>query len=484
MRFKKIFAALLAASMVFTWAGCSSAAPSSEQGSSETSESTSAQEQSTEQSTEQNVAGYTEDGLPIYDEPVTLLIWGGVPAENGPQEVVDNYNELNKDRNITIEYYRYVNDDNGNIALDTALSAGEKMDMFISYTPARRDSRAKSGKVMDITEICEKLDVDLIRDFGSIASGNIMDGKIYSIPTMKYMDLLIFNKDMLDANQLEVPTTDSSWQDIRDIAKALTTEENGQKTYGFYLGMGGDFFPKAFVSTASQYSVPYMNEDGTASTWVSNPAFKEAYQTAYDMMYTDQTTMDWPTMISEKTEDGTISTAMYCNGQIAGKIAGTHVIRDLINLETFPHDFVTAFAPIPRLNAEQDAYYASVEANDHISVNINCEYPEEAVRYIKWYYTEGYDPMIKNGRLPLYQDYDADRAMELMIGENEDLIDAESFKNTVFGKYDDFNLPLPYDNMSAASKINKEETEAYFLDQIDLDTMLKNMEERTNETIE
>ena len=144
---------------------------------------------------------------------------------------------------------------------------------------------------------------------------------------------------------------------------------------------------------------------------------------------------------------------------------------------------MTAFAPVPKFDAEQNEYYASVQSNDHISVNVNCEYPEEAVRYIKWYATEGYDPMIENGRLPLYQNYDADRAYEIMIGENTDLIDAESFKNTVFGQYDDFNSPLTDENKATVSKISKEESEAYFLDQISLDEMLDNMQTRTEELV-
>ena len=91
--------------------------------------------------------------------------------------------------------------------------------------------------------------------------------------------------------------------------------------------------------------------------------------------------------------------------------------------------------------------------------------------------------MIENGRLPLYQNYDADRAYEIMIGENTDLIDAESFKNTVFGQYDDFNSPLTDENKATVSKISKEESEAYFLDQISLDEMLDNMQTRTEELV-
>ena len=476
---KRIVSVLLASIMIFGMAGCSSG--NSVEGNIEVSGTDTIQNESTQEDVSEensNIVGITEDGLPIYGEKVELVIWGGVPAENGPQEVIDNYNELNKERNVEIQYYRYTNDDNGNISLDTALMAGEKMDMFISYTPSRRDTRIQSGKVMDITEICEKLDIDLVRDFGSLAEDNIVDDKVYSIPTMKYMDLIVYNKDMLDEKGLPVPTQDSTWEDVRELLNQTKTED----VYGMLLNTNGDFFIQPFVSTANKSPVPYMNEDGSVA-WNSNPQFKEAYQFVYDMMYQDQCVMDWPTMLAEKINEGNKADIMFLNGQASSIFTGTQIIRNIIDRETYPHDFVTAFAPVPKFDAEQNEYYASVQSNDHISVNVNCEYPEEAVRYIKWYATEGYDPMIENGRLPLYQNYDADRAYEIMIGENTDLIDAESFKNTVFGQYDDFNSPLTDENKATVSKISKEESEAYFLDQISLDEMIDNMQTSTEELV-
>jgi multiple sugar transport system substrate-binding protein len=413
-------------------------------------------------------------------EPSTLLIWGGVPAENGPQMVVDNYNELNKDGKIRLEYYRYVNDDNGNIALDTALMAGEKMDMFISYTHARRNTRAQSGRVMDITEICKKLDIDVIRDFGTLAQGNIIDGKVYSIPTMKFMDLMLFNKSMLDEAGIQVPTVATTWDEMRDIAKRLTKEG----VYGYFLNYASDFYGKDFYSTKQELAVPYINPDGKSSAWTNNPDFRTTFRRIYDMMYTDKSIMDWGTMIAENVAEGNKQDIMFFNKQLAATSGGTHVIRNIVNTEVYPHDFVVAFAPLPRADTTQEKYYASVEANDHISVNINCEYPEEALRYIKWYYTEGYDPMIKNGRIPLYRNYDADRAFTIMLGNNTHLIDAESFKNTVFGNYEYFNLPDPNPNRAIIARVFREEIESYFLNQTSLDQLINNLEKRTNEVLQ
>lgn len=420
-----------------------------------------------------------EHGLPIYDEEVTLLLWGAVPADKGPQESIDQYNELNKHRNVKIEYYRYSNDDNGNVSLDTSLTAGEKMDMFISYTESRRDARIQSGRVMDITDICKKLDIDLIRDFSDVAKANIVDGRVFSIPTMKYVNVLYYNKDMLDEKGITLPTFGTTWDEVREMAAQLTTEDID----GLFLAMSDDFFGNIFYQTKGETATPYLNADKKSTAWKTNPDFRNALQFAYDMMYKDKSLMDWQTMIGENVSEGTKADSMFLNGQVAMRTGGTHAIRNILNIQDFPHDFKTGFAPIPRLNSEQEDYYGVIGPNDHISVNSNCEYPEEAVRYIKWYAEEGYDPMIKNGRLPLSKNYDADKAIEIMVGDKEQYIDVESLKATVFGDYPNTNIPVDDPNRMAVTKIYREEADAYFLDQQDLDTMLDNLEKRCNEIL-
>ncbi|MEF9864590.1 MAG: hypothetical protein RR777_06555, partial [Christensenellaceae bacterium] len=54
---------------------------------------------------------------------VTLQFWGAIPPENGPAELVDNWNASHPE--IQVEYTRFVNDDAGNMKLETALIGGE-----------------------------------------------------------------------------------------------------------------------------------------------------------------------------------------------------------------------------------------------------------------------------------------------------------------------------------------------------------------------
>ena len=64
-------------------------------------------------------------------KPVKLVFWGAIPPESGPQKLIEDYKLIEPD--VTVEYVRYLNNDQGNIKLDTALMAGEEIDIFTSY---------------------------------------------------------------------------------------------------------------------------------------------------------------------------------------------------------------------------------------------------------------------------------------------------------------------------------------------------------------
>lgn len=81
-------------------------------------------------------------------EPIKLTLWGAVPSENGPQEVVDNWNKQHPD--VQVEYVRFVNDDAGNLKLDTALISNQPVDMYVNYDFSLYEKRIKAGNALDL----------------------------------------------------------------------------------------------------------------------------------------------------------------------------------------------------------------------------------------------------------------------------------------------------------------------------------------------
>ena len=77
----------------------------------------------------------------------TLQVWGGVPPENGPQAVVDHFMETHPDLKVT--YTRFVNDDRGNLKVNTALQGGVDIDVFFTYDPSNLAMRSLSGMAAD-----------------------------------------------------------------------------------------------------------------------------------------------------------------------------------------------------------------------------------------------------------------------------------------------------------------------------------------------
>lgn len=109
------------------------------------------------------------------DEVVKLVIWGAVPNESGPNQVLESWHALHP--NIQVEYIRYVNDDTGITKLDTALLSGEKIDMFFSYYVENVKNRYASGILEDLELFSanEFVESELI---GGLDGCVKMDGKL------------------------------------------------------------------------------------------------------------------------------------------------------------------------------------------------------------------------------------------------------------------------------------------------------------------
>src|SRR5699024_1239470 len=63
-------------------------------------------------------------------DPSTLQVWSGLPPESGPQSLIDRFQEAHPD--IPVRYTRYVNDDRGNLKVNTALQGG--VDIYVCFT--------------------------------------------------------------------------------------------------------------------------------------------------------------------------------------------------------------------------------------------------------------------------------------------------------------------------------------------------------------
>lgn len=411
-------------------------------------------------------------------EPVKLVFWGALPPESGPQQVIENYKLV--EPNVTIEYVRYLNDDQGNIKLDTALLAGEEIDIFTSYGVNRREQRVKAGMAADLTDLCKKYDVDLIRDFGPGAEANIVNGRVYSIPTMTIINFIALNKDLFDAAGIPIPE-DWTLDEFREIAKKLTKGEGPDKVYGII----GDYNVNimSFLPTKLN-GTPYLKEDLSGTTWKSIPDFRRGFQLLYDMMYVDQSMMSWEDVLTQKLTNTEALAAAFFNSRSAMMVTGTYMLRNIKDTAKYPRDFTVAFAPKPKVDKDQKIYYKDQMPHDDMMIPPRSTKKEEAFKFIKWYATEGYGPMIESGRPPLYTKYDSKKAAELLLKGAEGIIDLDSFAKSVLAPADHIKEDRTVRQAAELERILREEQEAYYLNVIDLDTLLDNLQRRMDEVLQ
>lgn len=409
--------------------------------------------------------------------PVTLRVWGGVPEENGPGDVIADFMAAHPD--IKVEYTRFVNDDQGNLRLDTALMAGGQVDVYFTYNTAILGRRIDSGNVLALDELAASNNVDLEASFGDLtyASAN---GAAYGIPTNRGPQFFMVNKDMFDAAGIPLPT---SWtvDEYREIAKRLSSGSEQNQVYGvmyptwsqlFLLGAQAAIGPNAYIAA-----------DGTSN--FANPLFREFIQLRKEMQYVDESELPYVEIMAQNLSDAT----EFLTERIAMLYTGTWRIRNVRDLETYPHDFITAFVPIFKMSDDQDRVYNEGSLGDYAMIAKDSPNAEAAWKFIHYWATEGSDHMVaKGGKIPTWSDYPAENVTQVMLGDNADeLFDIESFERVVL-QSELFSYqatdPVARTIYNDMREVVKEEVELYYLNRQDLDRTMTQIDSRVNQLIQ
>lgn len=394
--------------------------------------------------------------------PVKLTMWGGVPPENGPQQVVDDWNAKNPD--IQVEYVRYVNDDDGNLKLDTALSTGQNVDLFVNYAKSNLDKRVKSGVTLDLAEFT---DYDIDKMIGPEAASWKVDDKYYGLPTTRNSTFVALNADALDKAGLPIPQ-EWTWDEAREYARKL-------KESGFRYGL---------VQHTASYSDPldsamvadgYTKEDGTSN--MDDPLVGKWLETLNAMMQEDGST---PPLGEQLTSKMPVEN-LFLGGDAAMLNIGGWLLRSSNNQKDFPRDFKIAFAPVPRLMENAADYTTSGGVGDIISINAKSPNKEAAWKFLKWYADGGMMPMAPGGRIPASSAADRDEALKQMLGGQEATYDQPSLEYVMFGSgIPTFNRDLSQEMVD----MRAQEYEKYFLGAQTAEQAMANMVKQHNAFLE
>ncbi|MGG3281316.1 ABC transporter substrate-binding protein [Paenibacillus solani] len=401
--------------------------------------------------------GTDNSKAPSSDGPVKLTMWGGVPPEAGPQKVIDTWNAEHPD--IQVEYVRYVNDDDGNLKLDTAMITGQDVDLFVNYTLSQTSKRVESNLALDLSQFD---DYNIDEKMGPIAESWKINGKYYGMPTTKSAFFVALNKEALDAAGLPIPK-EWTWDELREYAKKLKVGSN----YGFIQNM--EPFVDPIDSVLSQEG--YTKADGTSN--MDHPLVKKWLETLNVMMKEEKTT---PPLGEQLTSKMPVE-QVFLSGEVPMLNIGAWLLRSSNNFTDFPRDFTIAFAPVPRLTDNAEDYVTRGGLGDYISINANSKKQAEAWEFLKWYADGGMAPMAAGGRLPASKDANQEEALKSLLGDKKETYDLDSLMYVIFeDKTPTYVRSLPQEMMD----MRAQEYEKYFLDAQSLDQTLGAMVNRHN----
>lgn len=419
----------------------------------------------------------TDKGKSESKQSVKLKMWGAVPAEAGPQAVVDNFNKSFADQGISIEYERYVNDDQGNMKLETNLLAGNDIDIYVSYTLDALKKRASGQMALDLTSYLEQDKIDLVDSFGGdMANAYNIDGKSYAIPTKFDQFGIVLNKDMFDAAGIPIPT-EWTMDEFREIAKKLTHGEGQDKVYGMFFNSQQDISFSLNYFAVQVLGGDVFYKPGGKETNFTDPAIVKATSTVADMMNVDKSAPTHVDSVTQKlTQEG-----MFLSGKSAMTI-GPWMIRSIKDKTNYPHSFVTAFAPYPTPEKKADMFTQG-GLGDLVSINPKSKNTDAAWTFLKWYATEGMLPLSQGGRVPAYKQFDKDSILQAFVSGAEDILDAQSAKAVLIDPKTKYAVPSISNKLPEIKKILGEELEKIYLENKTTEIGLADAKKRADELL-
>lgn len=397
----------------------------------------------------------------------TLNVWGGVPLENGPRDLIAAFQQANP--SIKVNYTRFVNDDTGNTKLDTALQGGTPIDVYFTYDVPRMGQRIKSGLAEDLTSYIQSDSV--LKSWTATTDGLFTyQNTFYSLPTTREPNFIAINKKLLDAAGQRVP---QNWtiDEFHTLARTLTRVNGGQATYGSYAP------PDLSVLTLGPNA---MYTDGGKASNFDNPVFRQSMQLHLDMIK-EKSAFPWTDVMAQNLR--VYQQGPYLNGQLAMWPSSPYNMRYVRDASKYPHDFVTTFAPIPR-PTNASSYYNGGGLNNWIMLSKKAKNKDAAWKFIRYWIGDGSKYMLKGSKNPVLPGISQDEQVNSILGSNKDqLFDAAAFKRVIF----DPNIKLVTNTITVAgaqmTKILQAQSDRCLIGEISVDQWATTLKQQCDAAI-
>lgn len=386
-------------------------------------------------------------GWILEDDPAsisgTVRWWMPFKGSQGMDALIAEFNETYP--NITVELTTYNNNADGNMAVNTAIMAGE-VDVLASFGLNQAYQRWENALYVDITDRCEEEGIDLVANWGSDAY--TYDGAIYSFPCGGLSYYIAINMTAWNEAGLGDLPTEWTWDEYLEACRKMT-KLNDDGTVAVYGG--SDYHSNNYFTYCNGQVVGsnayYDNETGK-SAFDSEEIIK-ALQREYDAEIVEK--IWFPKAVYRA--DNLQAQQTFVPGTTASTVT-PNIVRFLADRENYPTDYITGFAPWPVEEKGQTNYMSGVAPFSHAGICIGCKDEDAAWAFLKWYSTYGVKYLVAAGHQPNWRGSDSAEALTLLYGSEEEaakLVDVESFKRVVGVSTNPFYYE---DNLTAYSELN------------------------------
>ncbi|MBQ2834439.1 MAG: extracellular solute-binding protein [Clostridia bacterium] len=370
------------------------------------------------------VAGIAE-GAPAYIAENAAELTGEIKfytafaGENGTDAMIAEFNKYYP--NVKVNFEVYKNSADGNVGLDTAIIAGDQVDVLLSFGVADTANRWKNGLLMDLTDRLAADGLDLVKEWGTDAYK--YEDKVYVFPSGGLSMYVAINLDKWNAAGLGELPTSWTWDEYLAICEKLTEKDADGKV----VVHGGSDFNQidswTYAVRQAKGKNVFYNAEGMCD--FDNPLFLQALQHEVDSAASGT----WYSKAVYQS-DSTRSRNMFLNGTNATTIES--ILTRYIVAGKPTHKI--AYAPYPIYEAGQTNYMGGSIPNSFVAVTSNTKNPEAAYAFAKFAATYGNKYMYAAGHATTWTGVDPNEVLSVVFGSEEEAakwVDTETFTKCV-----------------------------------------------------
>ncbi len=303
--------------------------------------------------------------------PVTIsfMAWGAPEELAVWQQIVNDFEAANPDIKVNVEVADW---DSYWEKLKTLLAANTPPDVFAMDAPLYLDYQTR-GVLLNLQPYIDKNPGMLDGFYPVTLQAYKLEDGYYGLPRDFQTIVLFYNKDMFDAAGMPYPTADWTYDDLRNAAKTLTLDTNGDgiiEQWGFATDLWD--MELSWSEAIWSWGGEVINADAT-KTLVGEPTAREAWQFFYDMMFVDKTIPDTNT-------SGQYGTDLFQAGVAAMTSIGHWAVPGYATV-----DFKWDVAPLP--TAPGGGRVTSVNSAGFVAAKESKE-PDAAWEFIKYCLSE------------------------------------------------------------------------------------------------